>query len=86
MGEACRFEKTRGDQVTSAACHSESSEGSQTSWDKELIKKQVGRARSDVWDRLYRLNRFMAKLPRAQRADDGHAVRKVVGKARPTVR
>jgi hypothetical protein len=29
------------------------------SCDKELIKKQVGRTRGDVWDRLYRLNRFM---------------------------
>jgi hypothetical protein len=52
------------------------------SCDKELIKKQVGRTRGDVWDRLYRLNRFMAKFPRARRADDGYAVRKVVGKAR----
>ena len=73
MDQARRFEKTRGDKVV----------GMQTSWDKELIKKQVGRTRGDVWDRLYRLNRFMAKLPRAQRAYDGHAVRKVVGKARP---
>ena len=51
--------------------------------DKELIKKQVGRTRGDVWDRLYHLNRFMAKLPRPQRADDGYPVRKVVGKPRP---
>ena len=51
--------------------------------DKELIKKQVGRTRDDVWDRLYHLNRFMAKLPRPQRPDDGYPVRKVVGKPRP---
>jgi hypothetical protein len=50
--------------------------------DKELIKKQVGHTRGDVWDRLYRLNRFMAKFPRPRRDDDGHTVRKVVGKAR----
>ena len=51
---------------------------------KERIKKQVGRIRDDVWDRLYRLNLFAAKFPRPQSADDGHAVRKVVGKARPS--
>src|SRR6266571_5176051 len=34
--------------------------------DKELIKKQVGRTRGDVWDRLYRLNRFVAKLARGE--------------------
>jgi hypothetical protein len=51
--------------------------------DKELIKKQVGRIRGDVWDRLYRLNRFVEKLPRPQRLNDEYPVRKVVGKPRP---
>ena len=51
--------------------------------DKELIKKQVGRIRGDVWDRLYLLNQFMAKFPRPRQANNEHAVRKVVGKARP---
>jgi hypothetical protein len=73
MGQTRQFETTRRDQVT----------GMHISCDKELIRKQVGRTRGDVWDRLYRLNRFMAKFPRSQRADDGHAVRKIVGKARP---
>jgi hypothetical protein len=50
---------------------------------ENVIKKQVGHMRGDVWDRLYRLNRFMAKLPRPRPADDGHTVRKIVGKARP---
>ena len=49
---------------------------------ENAIKKQVGRTRGDVWDRLYRLNRFMARFPRPQPADDGHTVRKIVGKAR----
>ena len=50
---------------------------------EKLIKKQVGQLGGDVWDRLYRLNRFMAKFPRRRPADDGHTVRKIVGKARP---
>jgi hypothetical protein len=50
---------------------------------EHVIKKQVGHTRADVWDRLYRLNRFMAKFPRRQRAGDGHTIRKAVGKARP---
>jgi hypothetical protein len=29
---------------------------------EKVLKKQVGRTRGDVWDRLYRLNRFMAKF------------------------
>jgi hypothetical protein len=49
---------------------------------KYVIKKQVGHPRGDIWDRLYRLNRFMAKFPRPRRADDGHTIRKAVGKAR----
>jgi hypothetical protein len=53
------------------------------SFDKELIQKEVGRMRGDVWDRLYRLNRFVAKFLRHERSNDEHAVRKVVGKARP---
>jgi hypothetical protein len=56
--------------------------GMHTSCDKEPIKKEVGRIRGDVWDRLYRLNRFMAKFPRPPAVDDGHAVRKIVGKPR----
>jgi hypothetical protein len=48
---------------------------------ENVIKKQVGHLRGDVWDRLYRLNRFMAKFPRPRPADDGHTVRKIVGKA-----
>ena len=50
---------------------------------ENVIKKQVGHLRGDVWDRLYRLNRFMAKFPRPRPADDGHTVPKIVGKARP---
>jgi hypothetical protein len=73
VDQARRFEKTGGDQVNQMPLPS----------DKELIKKRVGRTRGDVWDRLYHLNRFMAKFPRPQQADDGHTVRKVVGKARP---
>ena len=29
---------------------------------ENVIKKQVGHARGDVWDRLYRLNCFIATL------------------------
>jgi hypothetical protein len=50
---------------------------------ENVIKKQVGQRRGDIWDRLYRLNRFMAKFRRPQLAHDGHTVRKIVGKARP---
>ena len=50
---------------------------------REIIKKVVGRKRHvDVWDELYRLNSFVAKFPRSRFAADGHAIRKVVGKAR----
>ena len=50
---------------------------------ENIIKKQVGQTRADVWDRLYRLNRFIARISRPRLANDGHTVRKVVGKARP---
>jgi hypothetical protein len=50
---------------------------------EELIKKCVGKKRvADVWERLYRLNRFAAKLGLLRSADDGYPVRKVVGKPR----
>jgi hypothetical protein len=48
-----------------------------------LIKKQIGQIRDDIWDRLYRLNCFIAKFSRSRPANDGHAIRKIVGKARP---
>jgi hypothetical protein len=51
--------------------------------DGEVIKKIVGKKkRVDIWNELYRLNRFMAKFPRPGSADHGHAIRKVVGKPR----
>ncbi len=51
--------------------------------DGEAIKKIVGKKkRLDIWNELYRLNRFMAKFPRPRSADNGHAIRKVVGKPR----
>ena len=48
-----------------------------------VIKKQVGQTRGDIWDRLYQLNCFIGKFSRPRLANDGHTVRKVVGKARP---
>ena len=51
--------------------------------DGEAIKKIVGEKKClDIWNKLYRLNRFMAKFPRPRSADNGHAIRKVVGKPR----
>ena len=50
---------------------------------ENVIKKQVGQTRGDVWDRLYQLNCFLGKFSRPRLANDGHTVRKVVGKARP---
>jgi hypothetical protein len=50
---------------------------------ENVVKKQVGQTRGDVWDRLYRLNCFIEKFSRPRPADDGHTVRKIVGKARP---
>ena len=55
----------------------------QTYCDNKVVKKQVGQTRGDVWDRLYRLNRFVAKFPRTRSVDNGYTVRKIVGKARP---
>ena len=55
----------------------------QTHCENKVIKKQVGHTRGDVWDRLYRLNRFVAKFPRPRSVDNGYTVRKIVGKARP---
>jgi hypothetical protein len=50
----------------------------------EVIKKSVGKKkREDVWDELYRLNKFVAKFPRSHVAKDGNSVRKIVGKPRP---
>jgi hypothetical protein len=49
----------------------------------EAIKKVVGKKkRCDVWDELYRLNRFVAKIMPSRPDDNGHAVRKIVGKPR----
>jgi len=46
----------------------------------ELFKKIVGRKKNeDVWDELYRLNRFVEKLPRPRSSSDGEIVKKVVG-------
>jgi hypothetical protein len=51
--------------------------------DGEAIKKIVGKKKClDIWNKLYRLNRFMAKFPRPRSPDNGHAIRKVVGKPR----
>ena len=47
------------------------------------IKKIVGNEKqSDVWDRLYRLNSFVAKLTASPSRDHGYPVRKTVGKPR----
>lgn len=49
----------------------------------EVLKKVVGKKkRTDVWDELYRLNVFAAKLKLWPSADDGYPVRKTVGKPR----
>lgn len=49
----------------------------------EILKKVVGRKKpTDVWDELYRLNVFAAKLKLFASADDGYPVRKTVGKPR----
>jgi len=56
----------------------------ETSDGKELIKKQVGRVRRDVWDRLYQLNHFMAKIPQPRQVNNEHTVRKIVGKTWPS--
>ena len=51
--------------------------------DFKKLKKVVGKKRpADVWDRLYQLNKFTAKLGLMRAACDGYAVRKVVGKPR----
>lgn len=50
----------------------------------EIIKKVVGRKKpADVWDRLDQLNKFASKLKQPGTTDDGHPVRKTVGKPRP---
>ena len=49
----------------------------------EIFKKIIGKKKdADVWDQLYRLNVFAAKLKLLPSADDGYPVRKVVGKPR----
>jgi hypothetical protein len=54
-----------------------------SSEDGETIKKTVGQEKSlDVWEKLYQLNRFVAKFPQSRLADDEHTLRKVVGKPR----
>jgi hypothetical protein len=51
--------------------------------DSQKIKKVVGKEQTaDVWDRLYRLNKFASNLGLMRAARDGHSVRKVVGKPR----
>ena len=50
---------------------------------ENVIKKQVGQTRADVWDRIYQLNCFIGKFSRPRLANDGYTVRKVVGKTRP---
>ena len=52
----------------------------------ETFKKVVGRKRKrDVWDELYHLNRFVAKIALSPSDDHGHVIRKVVGKPRAGV-
>ncbi len=49
----------------------------------EKIKKIVGEKKpGDVWDEIYRLNQFVAKIVPREADDHGHAVRKIVGKPR----
>jgi hypothetical protein len=49
---------------------------------EELVKKSVGKERDvDVWDRLYRLNSFAAKLGLLRSADDGYPRTKSCWKA-----
>jgi hypothetical protein len=49
----------------------------------EIVKKVVGEKKhTDVWDELYRLNVFAAKLGLLRSTDNGHPLRKVVGKPR----
>jgi hypothetical protein len=51
---------------------------------QEPIKRTVGKKREeDVWDKLYRLNQFMATLPNESPEEHGHSIRKVVGKSWP---
>ena len=47
---------------------------------ENVIKKQVGQTRSDVWDRLYPLNCFIGKFSRSRLANDGHTVQKLLAK------
>ena len=49
----------------------------------ELLKKVVGKKKpGNVWDELYRLNTFAANLGLLHSANDGHPIRKIVGKPR----
>jgi hypothetical protein len=49
----------------------------------EPLKKVVGKKKTnDVWNELYRLNKFATNLGLFRSADDGYPIRKIVGKPR----
>jgi hypothetical protein len=73
MVEADRREEAGGSEVTTPTASS-----------AKIVKKSVGYLkRADVWDRLYRLNQFVATLKQPRSTDDGYPVRKIVGQPRP---